>query len=110
MAKRDLLYMGLQTEKLSSKQKWNLNHTCSITPKRETSGGVTSAAEHLGNSAPKKRRIGGDTASDLTEPRFQPQISHTDSNLLTTELTNSNRFFSFLPHESFAWANENRFS
>ena len=54
------------------------------------------SAWRLGNTAPKKRRNGDDTASNLTGPGIQPQTFRTDNNVLRTELTghvgNENKF------------------
>ena len=52
--------------------------------------GPNSAAWRLGNTAPKRHRSDGEplaTLSYLTDQRFEPQTSRTDSNVLKAELT-----------------------
>ena len=70
--------------------KSNLHYARVITPKR-----VTSGRSHLRILAPgqrcqhssEKSCSDGDTASDLTDPGFKPQVYRTSSNVSTTELT-----------------------
>ena len=84
---------------LAISKKLNLHYTLGITPKSVTSGGA-----YLRDSAPGQRRVQetkqrwravGDTASDLTGPGIEPQISYTDSKCLTIgliSLINSSSF------------------
>ena len=70
----------------------NSNHhdTRAITPKRVTSGGA-----HLrGSKAPKKRRSGSGTVSDLTDLGIEPMTSGADSGFFN-HLTNRLIFLSF---------------
>ena len=55
------------------------NHYCirGVTSQRVASVGVISAD----NTAPSKRRGGGDIVTDLTSPRIETQTSHANSNI-----------------------------
>ena len=43
--------------------------------------------QHSSEGTSKRWRAIGDSVSDLTGPRFEPQIFRTDSNVLTSEIT-----------------------
>ena len=61
-----------------------------ITAKRVTSGEVhlrgLAPGQHSSEETSQRWRAVGDTVSDLTDPGIEPQISHTDSNVLVSEL------------------------
>ena len=70
---------GVCAKQLNSHSKPNLHYTRDSSPKRVTSGGA-----HLRGLAPK-RHSSEETSkrwrhcADLTDPKFEPQISRTDS-------------------------------
>ena len=45
------------------------------------------SGQHSSEETSQRLRAVGDTVADLTVPVVQPQISRTDCNVLTTELT-----------------------
>ena len=66
----------------------NVHHTCGITPGRVTSGGTHLRGLAPGQHSPEKTsqrwQAVGDTASDLTDPRIEPQTSYVNNDLFTT--------------------------
>ena len=57
-------------------KKSNFDYTRGITPKRVTSGGPISAAQRLGNTAPNKRRSGGEPLATLCPSKIISKVNY----------------------------------